>query len=65
MQHLGVDFPADEPLSVVVWHALIERYIESSGFDAWAHLHPTFFMEVTTQLHLSTHPPTYSHPPCM
>ena len=42
VQHLGVDLPGGAPLKVVIWHALIERYIESSGFHAWAHLHPTF-----------------------
>ena len=24
---------------------MIERYIETAGFDSWTHLHPTFFME--------------------
>ena len=51
MQHLGVDLPADQPLKVIVWHALIERYIEAAGFQSWTHLHPTFYMEVTPTPH--------------
>ena len=47
VQHLGVDSPEDEPLRVAVWHRMIERYIETTGFDSWTHLHPTFYMEVS------------------
>ena len=55
LQYLGVDLPRTERLKVVIWHALLESYIESRGFAGWTHLHPTFFMEVLS------HPTTTSH----
>jgi uncharacterized protein YbjT (DUF2867 family) len=53
MVHSGVDLPATEPLKVVVWHAMIEAYIESSRFQGWTHLHPTFYMEVSRRTRVS------------
>ena len=42
--HLGAMAPQDPDLSILVWHEMVERYIEWAGFD-YTHLRPNFFMQ--------------------
>ncbi|MDH3196319.1 MAG: NmrA family NAD(P)-binding protein [Alphaproteobacteria bacterium] len=42
--HLGAMAPQDPDLSILVWHEMVERYVEWAGFD-FTHLRPNFFMQ--------------------